>query len=86
MTWQSIDSAPKDGKLFLGHSVRGVEFWHWQTHDGYRVEGWRDSFIYVFSEGNPDGPTHWWSFDGQPMPPPPDFFAETAKNAPEQEQ
>lgn len=71
MKWQPISTAPKDGTRFLawvppttmGFGV--VDFYHWQTAEGGRVEGWRDSFIYVSREG--EGPTHW-----MPVPAGPD--------------
>ena len=59
--WQPMETAPKDGTVFLacGPTVP-VDFFHWQSH-GPHV-GWRDNFISVYPEGTA-GPTLW-----QPAP------------------
>ena len=58
--WQPIETAPKDGKRFMAWHKRRVELFRWQGDDGTnRPVGWRDGFIYVYPEGDEDGPTHW---------------------------
>lgn len=58
--WRPIETAPKDGKRFMAWHKGRVELFRWQGHDGTnRPVGWRDGFIYVYSEGDEDGPTHW---------------------------
>ena len=65
--WRPIETAPRDGSRFLGFGPEcGVDFMHYQTGDGGRPEGFRDSFIRVFSAGVDDHPTHWL-----PLPPAP---------------
>lgn len=65
--WRPIETAPRDGRRFIGFGPEcGVDFMHYQTGDGGRPEGFRDSFIRVFAAGVDDHPTHWL-----PLPPAP---------------
>lgn len=66
--WQPIETAPKDGTSFIAYTAEeGVDFFHWQDLSPSDAPvGWRDSFINVYREGDPRGPTHW-----MPLPPPP---------------
>jgi hypothetical protein len=62
--WQPIETAPKDGTRFIAWHEGRSGFFHWQGNDGTnRPVGWRDDFIYVYPEGDLNGPTHW-----QPLP------------------
>lgn len=64
--WRPIESAPKDGSRFLAWEEGQVRFFHWQEVKGNPVVGWRDDFIYVFTEGDKRGPSVW-----MPLPQPP---------------
>lgn len=64
--WMPIESAPKDGSTFLAWIDGKSDFFHWQSELGNRPVGWRDSFIYVYPEGDKNGPTHWMPLPAQP--------------------
>jgi len=75
MTWQSIDSAEPFVDLIIW--LAGVE------GDGRRFVGqimsaqapmWLkdQSGANYFPDEEGEYATHWWSFDGEPMPPPPE--------------
>ncbi len=58
--WQPIETAPKDGTRFMAWHKGRVELFRWQSDDGTnRPVGWRDGFIYVYLEGDDDGPIYW---------------------------
>jgi hypothetical protein len=68
MTWQPIDTAPKDGTAILIHPAAGeMRVVHWRIDRGYwSTDSWDD--------GGYDAdmhPTHW-----MPLPPPPEDLVE----------
>jgi hypothetical protein len=65
MTWQPIETAPKDGTRFLAVNDGWHEFFHWQDGANAHTKGWPTgwcSAFTVYREGT--GPTHW-----MPLPP-----------------
>ncbi|WP_176056642.1 hypothetical protein [Brucella intermedia] len=69
--WLPIESAPKDGTVFLAVHPHGqVDFFHWQSR-GPHI-GWRDSFITVYPDDA--GPKIW-----MPIPPLPSAPSEGAE-------
>jgi hypothetical protein len=66
MTWQPIETAPKDGTRILGTQGRYVALFRWRTVDeaqrrDYVKDGWRDENGWFA-----DNLTHW-----MPLPDPP---------------
>ncbi len=69
MSWQSIETAPRDGTTILvGHSESVFSAWWepdgWKTGSG--VAGWVDGCTNNDGDYSTYEPTHW-----QPLPPPP---------------
>ena len=66
--WKPIETAPKDGSRFLAWHKGNVHFFRWQDFkDGSDAPvGWRDNFIYVYPEGDANGPTHWMPLPKEP--------------------
>lgn len=63
MTWQPIETAPKDGSWVLVCAGRNVWIAQWatpKTHADSSISGWRAGHTYT------DGVTHW-----MPLPEPP---------------
>lgn len=65
MKWQPIETAPKDGSVFIAHTprakIRKVRLMQWLSPKmNWAVFGWKDM------NGNFHDPTHW-----MPLPEPP---------------
>lgn len=70
--WQPIETAPKDGTVFLAYTVdEGIDFFHWQDlgGDSSAPVGWRSGFITVYREDDEEGPTHWMPLPAPPVSP-----------------
>lgn len=78
MTWLPIDSAPK-GPWIIGTNGKRVAPMAWEKKCGDDdYTGWcgaasvTGGLLYCDPVDLGFDPTHWWSFDGEPMPPPPE--------------
>lgn len=68
MTWMPIDSAPQ-GVWLIGRKPEG---WHGAPLFIGQVYKMRPGALLNPETGKWCACTHWWSFDGEPMPPPPE--------------
>jgi hypothetical protein len=74
MEWQPIETAPKDGVIFIALSIKGVSRCRWIIVD---YDEWRGRNFYwwddpdenfMFEDGPHDAPTHWMPLPAPPTP------------------